>query len=88
MINKEQLIHLNAKDLTRSLFKFLYLLSFSEASLFLHLYKDMIQLTIISLGFLIASWLIFGKCLLTLSNRVRDTEEVKHQKKVVVAKLI
>lgn len=30
MTNMEQLIHLNAKGLTYSLFKFLYLLSFSE----------------------------------------------------------
>lgn len=30
MTNTEQLIHLNAKGLTYSLFKFLYLLSFSE----------------------------------------------------------
>lgn len=47
----------------------------------------MIHLTILSTSFLIPLGLIFGKCLLTLPNSMRDIEEIK-QEKVIVAKLI
>lgn len=42
----------------------------------------MIEITILNISFLVPIGLIFGKCLLTLSNRTWHTEEIKQQRKV------